>query len=371
MKVAICVKEVPEAAAPRRIDPQTQAPRALRRARPQPVRRARDRGGAPPARRRAAAARSSSCRWGPSGPPRRCAARSRSAPTARCSSPTTRSPGSDLLATTRVLAAVDRARAARPRPPRPAGGGVGRRRPLGRARGAARAALRLAGDGAHDRRRHRAGEAPDGVRLRHDRDAASRRHRGLGRDQRAPLPVAQGDHGRQVEAAGAAHLADLGCRARGGRRGGLAHDGARAGRAAARAATRASSRTATGGPRRSWTSSRSGSSYEDPRLRRAPRRHAPARRARRARRRGRAGGGATRSLPAQGVRGARRRGRRARRGDGPRRRGRRPSPRRSRSRARRCSRASSRSAATTRSSSRTRSSRPTSPPRSPCASRPG
>ena len=51
-----------------------------------------------------------------------------------------------------------------------------------------------------DGKRHR--QAPDRVRLRRDRGAAAGRRRRLGRDQRAALPVAQGDHGRQVEAAG-------------------------------------------------------------------------------------------------------------------------------------------------------------------------
>ena len=46
------------------------------------------------------------------------------------------------------------------------------------------------------------GEAADGVRLRRDRGADAGRGRRLGCDQRAALPVAQGDHGREVEAAG-------------------------------------------------------------------------------------------------------------------------------------------------------------------------
>ena len=43
--------------------------------------------------------------------------------------------------------------------------------------------------------------APGRVRLRHRRDRAARRHLGRRRHQRAALPVAQGDHGRQEEAA--------------------------------------------------------------------------------------------------------------------------------------------------------------------------
>ena len=43
--------------------------------------------------------------------------------------------------------------------------------------------------------------APGRVRLRHRRDRAARRDLGRRRDQRAALPVAQGDHGREEEAA--------------------------------------------------------------------------------------------------------------------------------------------------------------------------
>ena len=50
--------------------------------------------------------------------------------------------------------------------------------------------------------RQGAREAADGVRLRRDRRAAPRGRRRLGRDQRAALPVAEGDHGREEEAAG-------------------------------------------------------------------------------------------------------------------------------------------------------------------------
>ena len=45
-------------------------------------------------------------------------------------------------------------------------------------------------------------QAADRVRLRRDRGAAARRDRRLGRDQRAALSVAEGDHGREEEAAG-------------------------------------------------------------------------------------------------------------------------------------------------------------------------
>ena len=61
---------------------------------------------------------------------------------------------------------------------------------------------RLAGRRADDRRRRAHRAAADGVRLRDAARAAARGRRRLGRDQRAALPVAQGDHGREVEAAG-------------------------------------------------------------------------------------------------------------------------------------------------------------------------
>ena len=51
------------------------------------------------------------------------------------------------------------------------------------------------------RRREAALRAPGRVRLRHRRGRAARRHLGRRRDQRAALPVAEGDHGRQEEAA--------------------------------------------------------------------------------------------------------------------------------------------------------------------------
>ena len=46
------------------------------------------------------------------------------------------------------------------------------------------------------------GQAPDRVRLRRHPGAAAGRRRGRGLDQRAALSVAEGDHGREVEAAG-------------------------------------------------------------------------------------------------------------------------------------------------------------------------
>ena len=63
-----------------------------------------------------------------------------------------------------------------------------------------------------DRRRRQGDrEAADRVRLRPDRGAAPGRDRRLRRDQRAALPVAEGDHGREVQAAGdRRRSADLG-----------------------------------------------------------------------------------------------------------------------------------------------------------------
>ena len=63
--------------------------------------------------------------------------------------------GSDLLATSAVLAAAIREGKPRPRAPRPAGRRLRRRRPLGRARRPAPAAARVAGGDARARRRAR------------------------------------------------------------------------------------------------------------------------------------------------------------------------------------------------------------------------
>ena len=128
----------------------------------------------------------------------------------------------------------------RPRPLRPAVERLRRRRALGGRRRPPAAAGHLAGRRARGRRRQGDGEAPDRVRLRRDRGAAARRRRRLGRHQRAALPVAQGDHGREVEAAGdrvdsptSALEADAGRRAAGSRTEVL-----RPQRSAARAGTR-------------------------------------------------------------------------------------------------------------------------------------
>ena len=62
--------------------------------------------------------------------------------------------GSDLVATSRVLASGARTRSGRPRAVRPADLRRRRRRPLGRGGGAARGAVRVAGEQAHPRHRH-------------------------------------------------------------------------------------------------------------------------------------------------------------------------------------------------------------------------
>ena len=133
----------------------------------------------------------------------------------------------------------------------------GRRRCLPLGGGGREAALsrHFPGVGADRRRRRAHRQTPDGVRLRHDPRTAPGDRRGVGRDQHAAVPVAEGDHGREEEAAGDA-------RRRAGRRGGRPGDDRR--RAATRrrrAARRRSSRTtATPPTASSSSSSRRGSS---------------------------------------------------------------------------------------------------------------
>ena len=121
--------------------------------------------------------------------------------------------------------------------------------------------------------------------------------RRLGCDQRAAVPVAEGDHGREVEAAG-----DAG-RGRRRRRGEPRDDGARAVAAAAARRERAASRTTATQPRRSSRSSPRSGCCEAARLPRAPRGRGDEgalgvlAKARRARRRGRPA-----SSPGRGVR---------------------------------------------------------------------
>jgi hypothetical protein len=119
--------------------------------------------------------------------------------------------GSDLLGTARALAGRTRARVRRPRPLRPVIGGQRRRRALGGAWRRGYAGPRSPGRVAH-------GPSSDSVtgkrQTEHGYDviprSAARGRRGLGRDQRAALPVAQGDHGREDESAGDPRLADVG-----------------------------------------------------------------------------------------------------------------------------------------------------------------
>ena len=163
-----------------------------------------------------------------------------------------------------------RVRVARPGAARPA---VGRRRVLHDRRGRGRPPEDAVADpGDQDRRRGRQAplRAPGRVRLRHRRGRAARRHLRRRRHQRAALPVAQGDHGREEEAA--RHEVGRRRRHRGrqGRRAGLAHRGPRRStRRRRRPPARSSrTRTRTRPSRRSSPGSRKGScSHERPRLR--------------------------------------------------------------------------------------------------------
>ena len=111
--------------------------------------------------------------------------------------------------------------------------------------------------------------------------AASRRRRRLGRDQRAALPVAEGDHGREVEAERDALARRHRRRARAGRRGRVTHDGDRVGAAAAQG-NQIKSRTTAAPPSSSSPISPIGSCCDHARLPRASRRRAAERGARRA-----------------------------------------------------------------------------------------
>jgi len=81
--------------------------------------------------------------------------------------------------------------------------GRGRRRPP-------EDAVADAGDQARRRRRVPAARASGRVRLRHRQGDATGGDLGRRRDQRAALPVAEGDHGRQEEAARGRGLGDVG-----------------------------------------------------------------------------------------------------------------------------------------------------------------
>ena len=121
-------------------------------------------------------------------------------------------------------------------------------------------------------RREGEGEAPDRVRLRRHRGAAPGRRRRLRRDQRASLPVAEGDHGREEEAAETRlPLADLGLDAdEVGEAGSRTEVSPSASRPRAARAS-ASRTTATRRRRSSSTSRRRSSSDADARLPRGPR----------------------------------------------------------------------------------------------------
>ncbi len=216
--------------------------------------------------------------------------------------------GSDLVATSRALGGRPREGGRGPRPVRAAVERFRRRRALGRGRGPAAAAGHLAGSRADGRRRQGARQAPDRVRLRRDRGAPARRHRGLGRDQRAALPVPEGDHGREEEAAGLAVCVRPRARWRRARRGRARE------RPSSRSATRlpaerrARSRTTATRRSRSPTSSRRRSSCERRGLPRASRRRAAEGLARRARQGGLARRRRRRRRPRLRREGARRRG---------------------------------------------------------------
>ena len=138
-----------------------------------------------------------------------------------------------------------RVRAARPRPARPA---VRRRRVLHdrrRGRRPPEDAVADAGDQDRGRGRQARLRAPGRVRLRHGRGRPAGGDLGRRRDQRAPLPVAEGDHGGEEEAARHQGHRRRRDRRRPGRRGRLEDSGARDQPAAARSRPARSSRTRT------------------------------------------------------------------------------------------------------------------------------
>src|SRR5438552_467914 len=203
-----------------------QAPRPVRRGRAQPFRRERRRGGAAPqgrlrhrGRRRLSRAAEGARLAAQSACDGRRPCRARFRRRGRRFRPRRDEPPARRRA---------RAAGGRPRPLRPAGRRRRRCRLVGGCGRAARPAGDLAGDGALGGRRLRPRQAADGVRVRHDRGAAARGRRGERCDQRAALPVPQGDHGREEEAAGRPLSGRPRCRRRSGRRGGLPHHGARA-----------------------------------------------------------------------------------------------------------------------------------------------
>ena len=137
-------------AGPRRDRPEAHRPgdeaaRPLGRGRAQPLRRPRRRGGAAHQGGRAATARSCSSRSGPRRRSSRCARRSRWAPTGPCSSGRGRRRLRSRRRRARALAAALEREERRPRPVRPAGERLRRRRALGGRRRPAAPADDLAG----------------------------------------------------------------------------------------------------------------------------------------------------------------------------------------------------------------------------------
>ena len=219
MKIAVCIKQVPEGGT-KRIDPERCASTA--RVKPASTRSTRTR-----SRRLCAFAmrpvreRSCSSRWARSGRRRPCARGSRWAPTAPCSSPT--SPRRDRPRRhERRPREGARARRRRSRAVRPAIIGLRRRGALCRCRRAAatcRSCLRCRGSRSRTARSTQSGRRSSATTTSPRRCRRSSPSR---RDQRASLPVAEGDHGREVEAAGEPH----GLRA-GARRGDVGEGGSR------------------------------------------------------------------------------------------------------------------------------------------------
>ena len=168
MKIAVCVKQVPDATVHKRHRPRHEAARPLRRGRAERDRPERgrggaaDRGGVGRERGRARLAR-------PAEGDGLAAQGARDGRRPR--GPRLRRRGCRLGPRRHELRAREgaRAREPRPRPLRPAVERLRRRRPLGGRRRPAAAAVDLAGRRAHRRRRDRARQAADRVRLRRDR----------------------------------------------------------------------------------------------------------------------------------------------------------------------------------------------------------
>ena len=199
------------------------------------------------------------------------------APTARCWSTTTAVAGSDLVATSRVLAAVlerESADLVLFGQQTSDGGGavlwaaVAERLQLPFVSQATKLTL---GDGVVtvDRETEVGNDT--------HRGEVARRRGGERRDQRAALHVAEGDDGREEEAARHVDRVRPRDRSRRGGRRRLADRRARHRRAAGPCRRGRRSRTTAPRPRRSSTTWRSATSYESPRLPRAPRARALAR----------------------------------------------------------------------------------------------